>query len=460
MRTNCLLLLVGLSVGPKALAKYSSGVISTPQNWIYLDRFCFVSEEGMFQYSLQYPSKFAIESIYLYFDTDSQWAAAYDKNKNCKQKDNLIDPHNNQIIHLTPQYNDEDAVCSTYAKDDKSEWINCTGSRSFYSRRPRWWYLALANCDSINGLYLDYNILMTNGKPSNRWFYHFSFDEFYSLPICIFFMIVDIIILIISIIFTYMLKSRNYFHATFKLYLHSLVLHLSGQVLMWLHYDRYADNGRGFPLLRSFGLLLRQFASVIFVLLLLLVAKGYTITRSKISQTSTVKLIIFMTFYLITNVAMMIWELALFDPAEVTYISESMAAYFQSGLIIIAWLWYLLSSITTSRKYPLKKAFYCVLAILITFWFWAIPVTLVISNFVLDAWVRAEVMLAVESGVMVYGFSVFLVLTNPIQKGVNLFPFHVRTTQISQENNFPQHVYEVSPSLAGPSPHDTQETKY
>ncbi|KAI6215219.1 Transmembrane protein [Aphelenchoides besseyi] len=346
MRTNCLLLLVGLSVGPKALAKYSSGVISTPQN--------------------------------------------------CKQKDNLIDPHNNQIIHLTPQYNDEDAVCSTYAKDDKSEWINCTGSRSFYSRRPRWWYLALANCDSINGLYLDYNILMTNGKPSNRWFYHFSFDEFYSLPICIFFMIVDIIILIISIIFTYMLKSRNYFHATFKLYLHSLVLHLSGQVLMWLHYDRYADNGRGFPLLRSFGLLLRQFASVIFVLLLLLVAKGYTITRSKISQTSTVKLIIFMTFYLITNVAMMIWELALFDPAEVTYISESMAAYFQSGLIIIAWLW-----------------------------FWAIPV-----------------------------------LTNPIQKGVNLFPFHVRTTQISQENNFPQHVYEVSPSLAGPSPHDTQETKY
>ncbi|KAI6240182.1 Transmembrane protein [Aphelenchoides fujianensis] len=350
----------------------------------------------MLQYKIQYPAKYAVQSLYLYFDTDDQWKAAYDKNK----------------------------------KEDGEQWYTCTGNRSFHSRRPRWWYLAVGNCDSPQGLFVDYEVLMTNSKPSNRWFYHFSFDEFYVLPISIFFMVLEILILIVSIVFTYLLKARNLFHSTFKLFLHALALHLSGQICLWLHFDRYADNGRGFPLLRSCGLMLRQFASVVFVLLLLLIAKGYTITRGKISAASTVKLLIFMTFYLVAHVVMLVWELALFDPAEVTYISESSAAYVMAALTIVAWLWYLISSYKTVRN------------------FWAEPVALVISNFVLDNWVRAEVMLAVESLVECYGFIVFLVLTAPLPgNSRNFFPYH--------------HVYEQNEHSVGPSPHDRpMETKY
>ena len=89
--------------------------------------------------------------------------------------------------------------------------------------RPRWWYIAIGNCDAKSGehsslLYLEYNILMTNADVTNRWFYHFSFDEFCkhfqskflniedssldTLPITIAFMILELILLIVSVVFT------------------------------------------------------------------------------------------------------------------------------------------------------------------------------------------------------------------------------------------------------------------
>ncbi|KAI6176859.1 Transmembrane protein [Aphelenchoides bicaudatus] len=312
----------------------------------------------------------------------------------------IVDPKNNQIIHLSPlaKHPEEQSECISFKKSGDEVWYQCLGNRSFYSRRPRWWYLALANCDSSSGLYLEYSILMTNAQPSNRWFFHFSFDEFYVLPLSILFLVIELIILIITVVFTYLLRSRNMFHPTFKVYLNSVIIDFSGLVAYWIHYDRYADNGKGFPMLKTCGMLLRQIASILFCLLLLLMAKGYTITRGKLSSLGTVKLMVFMTLYLIGHIIMLVWEIALFDPAEVTYVSESAAAYVIASLRLLAWLWCLYSSFMTVKKYPQKKIFYIAMGFLMTIWFWAGPVALVIANYVLDNWVRSEVMLAVDSG--------------------------------------------------------------
>ena len=84
--------------------------------------------------------------------------------------------------------------------------------------RPRWWYFAIGNCDSQNGLYLEYSLLMTNShNKTNRWKYHFSFDEFCkliikylkilpifsdALPISLLFLFLIIVLLLSSIIFS------------------------------------------------------------------------------------------------------------------------------------------------------------------------------------------------------------------------------------------------------------------
>uniref|UniRef100_A0A915EFP4 GPR180/TMEM145 transmembrane domain-containing protein n=1 Tax=Ditylenchus dipsaci TaxID=166011 RepID=A0A915EFP4_9BILA len=364
---------------------------------------------------------YEVLSVYLYFDSDSQWNAAYNHSLSCQQKEEIINPTNNQILRMSPSSNSENGTpaCDAFNKNNES-WYRCTGNKTFFSMRPRWWFIAVGNCNSTKGLYLDYSLFMTNSLSFNRWFFHFSFDEFYALPITMMFLALQLIILLAASIFTYLLKERKMFHMTYKIFLHALCFELMSILLLWMHYDKYADDGRGFPMFKSLALLLRQFSTVIFVLLLLLVAKGYTITRAKICALTTFKLIAFTMTLLFLHIVHIAWAIAMFDPAKVTYISESLPAYLLSGLRLIAW---------------------CCLSAFITFWFWASPVTLIIANFVLDNWVRAEVMLGVDCSVMAYGFILFLILTCPVSENKN-FPYHVRTNQISQVN-FPQNVYEV-----------------
>lgn len=95
-------------------------------------------------------------------------------------------------------------------------------------------------------------MLCFNQLIFSRWFYHFSFDEFYVLPLSILFMLIEIVMLVIAIIFTCkhiyldsvqhfvldLLRSRNMLHPTFKLFLNSLILDLFGLIALWIHYDR------------------------------------------------------------------------------------------------------------------------------------------------------------------------------------------------------------------------------
>ena len=57
----------------------------------------------------------------------------------------------------------------------------CRGSRTFLSRRERWWFIALSNCASRRGLRLRYRFVMTNGNTTSNWNRHFSADQLCTL---------------------------------------------------------------------------------------------------------------------------------------------------------------------------------------------------------------------------------------------------------------------------------------
>jgi len=46
-------------------------------------------------------------------------------------------------------------------------------------------------------------------------------------------------------------------HITFRLFLHSLFCELIASTLLWMHFDRYADDGEGMPLLKFCSMILR-----------------------------------------------------------------------------------------------------------------------------------------------------------------------------------------------------------
>lgn len=55
--------------------------------------------------------------------------------------------------------------------------VRCHNAGSFISSRERWWFIAIANCNSNKGLDVKYRFKMTNGNTGDFWHEHFSADE-------------------------------------------------------------------------------------------------------------------------------------------------------------------------------------------------------------------------------------------------------------------------------------------
>ena len=111
-----------------------------------------------------------------------------------------------------------------------TDYIHCKGSRNFNTARDRWWFVAISNCDSVKGLQLSYKFLMTNGPKHDILHHHFSADEFYLLPILLTAALIQMLILFMSIWCAIVLKTRHLLHATYKLYLLIVSLHVSDRL--------------------------------------------------------------------------------------------------------------------------------------------------------------------------------------------------------------------------------------
>uniref|UniRef100_A0A0A9Y085 Uncharacterized protein n=1 Tax=Lygus hesperus TaxID=30085 RepID=A0A0A9Y085_LYGHE len=345
----------------------------------------------------------------------------------------------NQIIPLDPS--DYGSGCQE-RKSNSSTIISCHQARRFHSSRERWWFLAVSNCNSTKGLNLEYRFLMTNGPSGDYWHEHFSADEFYILPVLMAFCVVYMLLVLAVIMCSMELKARQLLHATYKLFALSVYLQQIGIFLQIVAYIRYASDGVGILRLRNLGRFLESASEVVYLILLLLLAKGYTITRGRLRLASSIKLTIFMCVYVVTYIILFVYERLFFDPGEVLYIYESPAGYGLVTLRIMAWWMFLYATIFTLKHYPEKATFYYPFNLIGTMWFVAGPAFIIAANNLIDKWVRESVVCAVQHFIALSGHILFLVLTVPNKANKN-FPYHVRTTQIG--------IMELGNGLAGNS---------
>ncbi|KAI5640458.1 rhodopsin-like GPCR transmembrane domain-containing protein [Phthorimaea operculella] len=317
------------------------------------------------------------------------------------------------------------------AKSGKTERfiVSCHNSRRFRSARERWWFIAISNCDSNKGLDVRYKFLMTNGPDGDFWHEHFSADEAYVLPVLLAYTFAYVVVMIAVVMCSVELKSRHLLHSTYKLFLISIVAQHFGVVLQSLAYIKYASNGVGADNAKIVGQFFCGFAEMTFLLLLVLLAKGYTVTRGRLKVGFTVKLTVFMCCYVVTYIVLFVYQAKAFDPGEVLYLYESPAGYGLIVLRVLAWCVFAYSTFFTVKKYPEKNMFYCPFFICGTLWFHAGALFILTANNYIDKWVRESVVTAVLLFITFSGHIMFLLLTLPVFANKN-FPYHVRTTQI------------------------------
>ncbi len=98
-----------------------------------------------------------------------------------------------------------------------------------------------------------------------------------------------------------------------------------------------------------------------------------------------------------------------FDPGLVLYIYESPAGYSLLTLRLVGWLMFVYAIFFTLKHYPEKAGFYIPFFVVYSLWFISGPVIIIISNHVIDKWVREKVSVIVEHVCMFVGHLVFLV---------------------------------------------------
>lgn len=172
-------------------------------------------------------------------------------------------------------------------------------------------------------------------------------------------------------------------------------------------------------------------SEIAFLLLLLLMAKGYTITRARLSSCSIVKLTIFINVYIVAYIILFVYQAEAFDPGklyqinlqkvysinffhsffqgEVLNLYESPAGFGLSLLRCVAWCVFMLSTATTIRKYPEKSSFYYPFGLFGSLWLLGGPFLTLVGIGVLDAWVRESVMCGTFAIMAFGGHAAFLV---------------------------------------------------
>lgn len=340
----------------------------------------------------------------------------------CDQKEALLDIRASQIFRLDTSL----SLCQLEA----NETIFCSTDRiRFLSARERWWYLAISNCLTTKGIYLEYDIIMRNADPGNFFREQFSADEINILEFNIAFFFIELLMVILVIVVSVKLTKMQMFHSTYKIFLSSVTFFFASIIVTCIAYLSYATNGYDNSGLKYFATALYAASQVLLVLMLLLLSLGYTVVCGRLPHWGAICLSVFMTAFVVTYVALYIVEAVTFDPALVLYRYESSPGYGLMAIILASWLFFLGCCIFTMTKHKKKTNFYAPMLVFYSLWFIAIPVTVVINMEKVQDHMRAKVVNFIEVITLFLAHLFYIVLTWPSLANKN-FPFHIKTTQI------------------------------
>ena len=147
-----------------------------------------------------------------------------------------------------------------------------------------------------------------------------------------------------------------------------------------IHYIVYGFDGMGVVVMREIGYYVQGMAEMLIVMLLILVAKGWTIVRKKITAQGRVKIASYMTIYGWAYVAAQLYRKWTYESAEFYSMYETTAGITLSFLRLglLGWFWHALY--TTRLNFPAKHGFYNKFGVVFTVYIGMLPLMAFVST--------------------------------------------------------------------------------
>ncbi|XP_071953646.1 transmembrane protein 145-like [Antedon mediterranea] len=425
------LVFILLSLTLMTSAKKINGIVDSTEDFVFLTRFVFQPDEyGEMDYTFTYPATECCYQMLIFNDEPGQWpfVREHENELNCLERKELIPSYYNGKVTLSTSQNCELRMNN----NTRQEEFFCHGKRHFDVIDERWWYIVIANCGGDGIKDFKYNIHLINGKTA--FDNEFSADERYILQTDIAFLVLYFVVCFWLCYYRKFMIQRRMFNLTYRLFCYSCCLQTISLLFQTSALAKYATNGVGLEGLRTFGEIISSTSILLFVLLLILIAKGYTVTRARLRPTTNLKITVFTCFYFFAYFGLYAIQELTFDPRDVVNKYDSVAAF---GIIImqfigLGWMYY--ACFFTIKHNRNKTLFYLMFLVTFSCWFLITPITIWTSNRFIAKWKRAKIVNGLELTTLFYGHLIFLILTRPAAANV-FFPFHLTTNTVDISGN-------------------------
>ena len=173
---------------------------------------------------------------------------------------------------------------------------------------------------------MSYNILLTNGDGNFQR--HFSADEFGILETSITMFLIYTLFIVLGIAYAVKLYNKQFLHVTFQMFIASVVIEWLSFLFYMSEYGQFSQSGLYTPGMLVMGRkicvkkrkkeqtfkfrfknkaqVFDAVSQIVFLLMLILLAKGYTVTRGKLRKVTAIKLTVFFAVYLSAYMAVFI----------------------------------------------------------------------------------------------------------------------------------------------------------
>ena len=435
------------------------GELNSMDSWKFVSRFCFLQcsnydastgacddEVSQIKYELTLPSHSAVD-ILVYTSSYQNWTEVYNSRLTCHERVHRAAYRRRIGTGITRDYTpatgyrivgdvSNTSGASPANTSSTFDWKTESGTIGIMAlHKPRWFFVVIAHCNPhATGLPWDvevqdslrvrYSMTMTNAmEESDRYHYHFSADEQGILQQELAFFVLQCLLVVFCYSESQALMKKRMFHYTVQLLAASVALQWLGIVFKMVYFFHFADTGIRKRLYYRLGAVATGLADMALLLMLILLAKGWTIVRSKISASGRIKIAVYMTSYFVIFWMMLIWSEVGFDPADILYIYQSGPGKFLIFLRVFAACWLLHAACTTMTNYHAKRHFYSKFVLGAFLWVISMPVLAGFCHLA-DNYVRAKIMNGCELA-FTFAAQAFLVgMYYPDMSCNKSFPFH------------------------------------